>query len=95
MEVDVTIERSDHPDDDRLTDPIVCRIEVDVLPREGEILELPWPLAADTPGRAHARVEMVEHVWIEGDYHDNDGLILVLRPRLTAKLWDIDIDEDW
>ena len=95
VELDVTIGRSDHPDDDRITEPVECRIDVDVVPRKGEVLELPWPLDADTPGRAKATVVGVWHTWIEGDLIDVDGRILVLRTHLTAKLWAIDLDQDW
>ena len=95
VEIEVTIQRSEHPGDDRLVETITCRIDVDVVPREGETLELPWPLYARTSKRVTATVDLVTHSWIGGDLVDGDELILVLRPSLVATLMDIDLDEGW
>ena len=98
MEVWLVLQRSEHPDDRRLTGPTELPIDVQAVPREGEYLELPWPLQgrSRTTERVRAHVDDVEHFWIEGDLHDNDGPIPVLRVRLTATLLDPDItDGPW
>jgi hypothetical protein len=95
MRVSVTLERSEDPDDRRLPEPLDFEVEVPVLPRAGEHLELPWPLAATRPTRrVLAQVMMVEFSWpmIDADAPGPER-VPVLVPRITAMLWDPDIGD--
>lgn len=92
------IQGSEHPDDRRLPREVEVWLKFDVLPRTGEVVELPWPLPPYTGRvrhRVYAHVTMVEHVWCEGDEWDGDECFPLLVPRLYLELRDLDLDGDW
>jgi hypothetical protein len=99
MRVAVSITHSDHPDDRRLPQPAEIAIEVDVLPREGEYLYLPWDvgskLPAPDPGATiMAIVESVDHAWHRLDAETTpDGPVPILSPHLEVVLIEPDISE--
>lgn len=94
MEIQLTLQRSEHADDRRLAEPTDLTVDVLAIPREGELLDLPWPLRAQQPtARVTAVVDLVEHVWIEGDLPTPHGPIPVLRVRVVANLLEPDISD--
>jgi hypothetical protein len=101
VQVWLVLERSEHPDDRRLPRALVdIELAVRVVPREGEYLELPWPLSNDcgveSTTTVRAVVESVEHFWTKGDLIDGGERIPALAIRITAQLMDPDItDGPW
>lgn len=101
LQVWLVLERSEHPDDRRLSRPLEdIALAVKVVPREGEYLQLPWPLSNDggvaSTTTVRAAVHSVEHFWVEGDLMDGAERIPCLGVRITAQLVDPDItDGPW
>jgi hypothetical protein len=101
MRVWVELHPSGHPDDRRLTESHQIELEVEAVPRVGELLCLPWPIQdLDRPvgPPLQARVTAVEHRWSDLDDQDEWQKLIpildiwmvavVLNPERTHGPWE-------